>query len=215
MQFTLYSLDDQRARLAALFADGPRHVRLFNYSITHSYAQLSIHDGFPFRRVPLYLMGVYSLCLGSVGALCSNVSVTDDSDGVELSFEDGLLRIQCWRFSVGRLGIARSPEFANWNGQTGLHTLDESRTMSWEYMRGLADRAFRWCERAAKAEPELWMPLTNAVHEFWLLTRAMGNGDVSVDALALLGRLELLPGSGDPLIQEVAMALRLMTTAPK
>lgn len=68
MQFTLYSLDDQRARLAALFADGPRHVRLFNYSITHSYAQLSIHDGFPFRRVPLYLMGVYSLCLGSVGA---------------------------------------------------------------------------------------------------------------------------------------------------
>lgn len=76
----------------------------------------------------------------------------------------------CERFFVGSLGVARSPEFAHWEGRAGLG----KRELSREYMQGLADRACRWVESGA-----VHTGVAGGVRDLWLLTRAMGNGDVS------------------------------------
>ncbi|MEZ4247284.1 MAG: hypothetical protein R3B99_03480 [Polyangiales bacterium] len=102
--------EDEAAALRRLFGGGERHVSLFRYSITHSMAEFAIHDGFPFRRWPLYCRGVTRID-GCVSGGPYSLSIRRASDGWELAWGTGQLTIQCERFALGEFGTAKSPEF--------------------------------------------------------------------------------------------------------
>jgi hypothetical protein len=96
--------------LTRLFEEGERHVTLFSYSITHSMAECAIHEGFPFRRWPLYCRGVARID-GAVSGGPYSLSIRHSSDGWELVWGDGQLAIRCEGFALGEFGTAHSPEF--------------------------------------------------------------------------------------------------------
>jgi hypothetical protein len=102
--------NDEAEALERLFEEGTRHVTLFSYSITHSMAVCSIHDGFPFRRWPLYCRGVTRID-GVVSGGPYSLSIRRASDGWELAWGHDHLTICCEGFALGEFGTARSPEF--------------------------------------------------------------------------------------------------------
>ena len=105
----------ERAALERLFEQAERHVTLFRYSITHSMAECAIHDGFPFRRWPLYCRGV-SRIDGRVSGGPYSLSVHSATDGWELVWGGGQLAIRCDGFALGDFGTAQSPEFQKQDG---------------------------------------------------------------------------------------------------
>ena len=99
--------------LGELFAERSRSVTLFRYSITHSFAQFAIHDGFPFGRWPLNCRDVSHICGSTTGGpytLSINESTVPEAGRFELVFGDNELIVRCEGFALGEFGTARSPE---------------------------------------------------------------------------------------------------------
>lgn len=102
----------QCAGLERLFEGAEHHVTLFRYSLTHSMAEVAIHDGFPFRRWPLYCRGVTRI----EGVLSGGpwpLSVRRKGELWQLAFGPGQLEVTCEGFALGEFGVARSPEFTD------------------------------------------------------------------------------------------------------
>lgn len=103
--------DGQRVALERLFERTEHHVTLFRYSITHGMAEFSVHDGFPFRRWPLYCRGVTRID-GALSGGPYTLSVRRcHEDSWQLVWGDGQLAVFCDGFALGDFGTARSPEF--------------------------------------------------------------------------------------------------------
>lgn len=104
--------DAHRAALERLFDGTEHHVTLFRYSITHGMAEFAIHDGFPFRRWPLYCRGAARID-GVLSGGPYSFSVHQQAGTWQLNWGAGQLQVLCDGFSLGEFGTAQSPELAS------------------------------------------------------------------------------------------------------
>lgn len=100
---------DSRDVLMRLFAERERYATLFMYSITHSTAEVAIHDGFPFKRWPLNCTGVTEI-RGIVSGGPYDLNVVEDGAQWTICWGDGAFVVKCESFSIGEFGLGRSPE---------------------------------------------------------------------------------------------------------